>query len=74
MIQAIKLNSCQFQYKILSVHFGSDLLWEKKYSSDQEKLSKFEAEGRKLAKILRYLEQFIWTVKGQTNFWNRMFF
>ena len=47
----------------------SDLLWEKKCSSDREKLLKFEAEGRELAKFLRSLEQFIQTVKGQNNFW-----
>ena len=34
-----------------------------------EKL-KFEAEGREFAKILRSLEQFIQTVKGQNNFFN----
>ena len=37
---------------------------EKKRSSDQEKFLKFEA-----AKVLRSLEQFIQTVKGQNNFW-----
>ena len=45
------------------------LFWHtvrKKCSSDWEKLLKFEAEN---AKILRSLEQFIWTVKGQNNFW-----
>ena len=31
-------------------------------SSDQEKLLKFEAEGREFAKFLRSLEQFVWTV------------
>ena len=36
--------------------------------SDGEKLLKFQAEGRKLANILRSLEQFIQTVKGQYNF------
>ena len=41
----------------------------KKNSSDQEKLWKFKAEGREFAKILRSLEQFIQTVKGQNNFW-----
>ena len=41
----------------------------KKYSSDQEKLLKFKAEGREVAKSLRSLEQFIQTVKGQNNFW-----
>ena len=38
-------------------------------SSDREKLLKFEAEGREFAKLLRSLEQFIQTVKGQNNFW-----
>ena len=33
--------------------------------SDQEKLLKFEAEGREFSKFLRSLEQFIQTVKGQ---------
>ena len=42
----------------------------KKCSSDQEKLLKFEAEGREFAKILKsLLEQFVETVKGQKNFW-----
>ena len=38
-------------------------------SSDREKLLKFEAEGREFAKILRSLEQFLRTVKGENNFW-----
>ena len=38
------------------------------WSSDQEKLLKFEADGREFANILRSLEQFIQTVKGQNNF------
>ena len=42
---------------------------EKKNSSDREKLLKFEAGGREVAKFLRSLEQFIQTVKGQNNFW-----
>ena len=48
------------------------LFWpnvRKKSSSDQEELLKFEAEGLEFAKILRSLEQFIQTVKGQNNFW-----
>ena len=45
----------------------SDLLWEKKILSDREKLLKFKAEGQEFAKILRSLEQFIQTVKGQNN-------
>ena len=40
----------------------------KNCSSDREKLLKFEAEGREFAKILRSVEQFIQTVKGQNNF------
>ena len=42
---------------------------KKNCSSDREKISKFEAEGREFAKILRSLEQFIQTVKGQNNSW-----
>ena len=38
---------------------------EKKKSSGREKLLKFKAEGREFAKVLRSLEQFIQTVKGQ---------
>ena len=48
------------------------LFWptgSKNCSSDWEKLLKFEAEGREFAKILRSLEQFIQTVKGQNNYW-----
>ena len=37
----------------------------KNCSSDQEKLFKFEAEGREVAKHLRSLEQFIQPVKGK---------
>jgi hypothetical protein len=35
---------------------------------------KFEAEGREFAKILRSLEQFFQTVKGQKNFWQQNVF
>ena len=48
------------------------LFWptvRKNWSSDREKLLKFEAEGQEFAKNLRLLEQFIQTVKGQNNFW-----
>ena len=34
-------------------------------------LLRFEAEGLEFAKILRTLEQFIQTVKGQNNFWEQ---
>jgi hypothetical protein len=39
----------------------------KKCFSDWEKLLKFEAKGWEFAKFLRSPEQFIPTVKGQTN-------
>ena len=41
----------------------SDLLWKKNWSSEREKLLKFEAEDQEFAKFLRSLEQFIQTVK-----------
>ena len=41
----------------------------KNCSSDREKHLKLEAEGREFSKLLRSLEQFIQTVKGQNNFW-----
>ena len=41
----------------------------KNCSSLREKFLKFVAEGREFAKILRSLEQFIQTVKGQNNVW-----
>ena len=40
----------------------------KNCSSDREKLLKFEAKGREFSKVLRSLEQFIQTMKGQNNF------
>jgi hypothetical protein len=49
----------------------SDLLStvRKNCSSDGEKLLKFEAEGREFIKILRSLQQFTQTIKGQNNIW-----
>ena len=47
----------------------SDQLWEKKISSDWEKLLIFEAEGQEFAKFMRSLEQVIQGVKVQNNFW-----
>ena len=51
----------------ISMEFGSkiDLL---KCSNDQEKLLKFEVEGREFTKIWKSLEQFMKFVKGQYNF------
>ena len=48
------------------------LFWStvrKKNPSDRQKLLKFEAEGQEFQKILRSLEKFIQTAKGQNNFW-----
>ena len=48
------------------------LFWptvRKNCSSDREKLYEFKAEGWEFANVLRSLEQFIQTVKGQNNFW-----
>ena len=41
----------------------------KNCSFDRKKLLKFEAEGREFANILRSLEQFNQTAKGQKKFW-----
>ena len=38
------------------------------HSNEREKLLKFEAEGQEFANVLRSLQQFIQTVKGQNNF------
>ena len=46
--------------------FLPKLFWptvRKNCSTDWEKILKFEAEGWEFAKILRSLEQFVWTVK-----------
>ena len=40
----------------------------KNCSSDREKHLELEAENREFAKILKSVEQFIETVKGQNNF------
>ena len=58
----------QLPYMVFCYQNCSDLLWEKNYSTDGEKLLKFKAERRELATFLRSLEQFIQTVKGQNNF------
>ena len=42
----------------------------KNCSSDREKLLKFEAEARELAKFLGTLEQFVQTLKGPNIFGN----
>ena len=50
------------------------LFWpteRKNFSSDWEKLLKFEAEGKEFPKFLRSLEQFIQTFKVQNNFFQK---
>ena len=41
------------------------------YSSDREKLLKFEAESQEFANFFRSLQQFVQKVKGQNNFWQQ---
>ena len=51
--------------------FLPKLFWltlRKNCSSDQENVLKFESEGQEFSKIVRSLEQFVQTVKGQNNF------
>ena len=40
----------------------------KNRSSDRKNVLVFKAEGREFAKLLRSLEKFVETVKGQNNF------
>ena len=59
--------SWYFVSKIVLIYCEEKLfLWSKK------KKFKFEAECQEFAKILRSLEQFIQTVKGQNNFGNKI--
>ena len=62
-------NGKKEEKRIFCLQSGSDL-----YTSDREKLLKFETEGQEFAKFFRSVEQFIQAVKGQYNFWNGMFF
>ena len=48
-------------------------LHREKIDLEIKKLLKLEAEGQDFAKSLRLLGKFIRTVKGQYNFWNRIF-
>ena len=55
--------------------FFLKLFWptvRKNWTSDWEKLLKFEAESREFEKKLRSLEQFIRKVEGQYYFWSRI--
>ena len=72
LLDHIKIIVALFRIFQKSSEKNSILFWptvRKNCSSGWEKLLKFEAEGWEFAKILRSLEQFIQTVKGQNNFW-----
>ena len=71
----IALLNCTMHYGRKNGILLPKLFWptvRKNCSSDREKLLKFEAEVRELTKFFKSLEQFIRTVKGENNFWNRM--
>ena len=66
----VPLDECK-AFKKYEWYFVTEIVLtycEKNCSSDREKLLKFKAEGPEFSKILRSLEQFIQTVKGQNNF------
>ena len=48
-----------------------DMCFLSEKRSGNEVFILFEAEGQKFANILKSLEQFVWTVKGQNNFWSQ---
>ena len=52
----------------------SDLMREKLVFVIKEIVCKFEAKDREFAKQLRSLDQFLQTLKDQTNFRNRILF
>ena len=49
-------------------HVSAMVFCFKNCLSDREKILKFEPEAREFAKILRSLEQFVLTAKGQYHF------
>ena len=62
-------NTLLYKDRWYVLHILFPKLLRKNCSSYREKLLKFEDESREFSKILRSLEQFIQTVKGQNNFW-----
>ena len=48
--------------------YSNGILFNQNCSSDRDNFLKFKAEGREFANILRSLEQFVQTVRGQNNF------
>ena len=61
-----------------TIHYGilfPKLFWPTvRKNCPREREKRIEAEGWEFAKILRSLQQFIQTMNGQYNFWNRMLF
>ena len=64
-------NILGFRNKQEKLEKAFDVLLPKLFKWLKKKLLKFEAEGREFAKLLRSLEKFIQTVKGQNNFWEQ---
>ena len=68
----VSLNNIKLKEKVNNGILLPKLFWptvRKKCYSGREKLLNFKAGGQEFAKILRSLERFIQTVKGQNNFW-----
>ena len=64
-----KPKKCAWVRMVFCYQNCSDLLWEKIVLVIEKSFGNSLAEGREFAKFLRWLEQFIQTVKGQNNFW-----
>ena len=56
---------------VFCYQYCSGLLWVKIVLVIEKKRLKFEAKGWEFAKKFRSLEQFVQTVKGQSNLWQQ---
>ena len=54
---------------LIIIQTGICILLPKLFYPTVRKTFELKAEGREFAKILRSIEQFVRTVKGQNNFW-----
>ena len=73
VFQCLHISNHDFFGLIFGI-FLPKLFWptvRKNCSSDREKVLEFGDEGREFAKFLILLEQFIQTVKAQSNFWSQ---
>ena len=71
-VQVINFQRSLFCFLSYQWYFVSKIVLaycEKNCSSEREKVLKFEAEGQEFSNVLRSLEKFFLTVKGQNNFW-----